>query len=146
MPASEGESGASFRVVAQESVRAVAAGPDSFTGPVTRADVLPEARPSGLRGNVFSYAPGARSHWHVHEGEQALVVVSGEGLVFWEGADRPRTVRPGDWIHVTPGVPHWHGASPHSEFVHLAVTASGGTRWLDPVLDMEYAADPRPSE
>jgi quercetin dioxygenase-like cupin family protein len=142
MSAPEAESGHEFRVVAQDSVSTTPADPGSFTGAVTRAEVLPEARPSGLKGHVFSYAPGARSSWHVHEGEQALVVVRGEGLVCWEGLSGPRRLRVGDWVHVVPGVPHWHGATPDSEFTHLAVTASGGTDWLSPVSEDEYAEEP----
>ncbi len=134
----------SFRVVSQDSVTQEPAGADQFTGEVTRADVLTPRQPSGLAGNVFSYAPGARSHWHVHEGEQALVVVSGEGLVQWEGLEAPRRVTVGDWVHVVPGVPHWHGASGDSGFAHLAVTASGGTDWLGPVSEDDYGREPSP--
>jgi quercetin dioxygenase-like cupin family protein len=142
MSAEEDESGKQFRVVAQDSVSTRPADPACFTGSVDRTQVLPEARPSGLRGDVFSYAPGARSVWHVHEGEQALVVVRGEGLVCWEGLDRPRRVRAGDWVHVVPGVRHWHGATPESDFAHLAVTAGGGTEWLSPVSESDYAQEP----
>ena len=78
------------------------ADPDCFTGDVTRADVLPRRRPAGLQGNVFTYAPGARSSWHVHEGEQALIVVRGEGLVQWEGLETREQVRAGDSVHVHP--------------------------------------------
>lgn len=142
MDAAKDDPGRQFRVVSQDSVGTRPADPAGFTGPVDRTEVLPEARPSGMRGDVFSYGPGARSVWHVHEGEQALVVVRGEGLVSWEGLDRPRRVRVGDWVHVVPGVPHWHGATPDSEFAHLAVTASGGTEWLSPVSEDDYTQEP----
>ena len=135
-----------FRVVAQDSASESPADPANFTGSVTRAEVLPEARSSGMRGDVFSYEPGARSHWHVHEGEQALVVVRGDGLVQWEGLQAPRRVRAGDWVHVVPGVAHWHGATPNNEFVHLAVTASGGTTWLGPVAEDDYLEGPLPED
>ncbi|MEO5653271.1 MAG: VOC family protein [Marmoricola sp.] len=131
-----------FRVVAQDSVEEGPVDPQCFTGEVTRVKVLAGARPGGLRGDVFSYEPGARSKWHVHEGEQALVVVRGEGLVQWAGLQTPRRVRPGDWVHVVPGVPHWHGATPDSEFSHLAITASGGTEWREPVAERDYLAGP----
>src|SRR4051795_2978115 len=36
------------------------------------------------------------------------------------------TVAPGDVVHVPVGVRHWHGATPHGPWVHLAVTAGGG--------------------
>ncbi len=141
-----GEPAGEFRVVAQDSAETAGADPSRFTGDVTRADVLPRRRPAGLQGNVFSYAPGARSNWHVHEGEQALIVVRGEGLVQWEGLEIPRRVRVGDWVHVTPGVPHWHGATPDSEFSHLAVTASGATDWRDPVSEGDYLAGQPPGD
>ncbi len=142
MSASGNEPAEGFRVVSQDSVSQGPAGQDSFTGPVTRAEVLSAMRPSGLRGHVFSYEPGARSNWHVHEGEQALIVTSGEGLVQWEGLDAPRRLRAGDWVHVVPDVPHWHGATPDSDFVHLAVTATGGTSWLGAVSEEDYLSEP----
>ncbi len=144
MDTPEVEPAESFRVVAQDAVAEEPAGEDRFTGEVTRSDVLTRRLPSGLSGNVFSYGPGARSHWHVHEGEQALIVVRGEGLVQWAGLEAPRRVTAGDWVHVVPGVPHWHGATQDSEFAHLAVTAGGGTDWLAPVSEDDYGREPDP--
>lgn len=123
----------SFPIVNESSVPREEGGAGRFTGEVLGQDVLPGVREGGLRGSRFEYAPGARSHWHVHAGEQALVVVEGQGLLQWEGLEQPVVLRTGDWVHVLPGVPHWHGATEDSRFVHLAVTASGGTQWLDPV-------------
>lgn len=122
-----------FPVVQENTVDRKIGGMDRFAGEVVAQDVLPVITEGGLRGSRFEYAPGSRSHWHVHTGEQALVVVFGEGLVQWDGLEEPILVRAGDWVHVLPGVPHWHGATDDSEFVHLAVTASGGTQWLNPV-------------
>ncbi len=122
-----------FSVVAEGDVTALPGDPAKFAGEVTRQTVLPAQRENGLRGDRFAYGPGARSAWHVHHGEQALVVVEGDGLIQWEVLDEPRPLTVGDWIHVQPGVPHWHGAAPDSEFVHLAITASGPTEWRDHV-------------
>jgi quercetin dioxygenase-like cupin family protein len=88
----------------------------------------------------FVYAPGSRSNWHVHEGEQALIVISGRGVIAWEGLDVAELLAPGDWVHVSPGTPHWHGAVPDDTFEHLAVTATGGTQWYGPVDDASYGA------
>lgn len=114
------------------------ADPDCFTGPVWRTEHLPRVGQDGLIGHRFLYGPGARSHWHVHEGDQALIVVGGRGLAHWTGLDAARPLLPGDWVHVDPGVEHWHGAAADEMFVHLAVTASGGTEWLGPVSDADY--------
>jgi len=111
-----------------------------FTGDVWQTEFLDRVQDDGLRGHRFTYAPGARSHWHIHTGEQALIVVTGRGLLQWEGLEAPRQLEPGDWVHVVPGVLHWHGAAPDSTFVHLAVTATGTTYWRDAVGDDAYLA------
>ncbi|WP_179277283.1 cupin domain-containing protein [Actinoplanes regularis] len=121
-----------FKVVPEASVPSPAASADKFDGEVWQAEILTRQRPDGLRGHRFAYAPGGRSHWHVHTGEQALIVVSGRGLIQWEGLAEPMALKAGDWVHVEPGVPHWHGATDDSVFVHLAVTATGGTEWGEP--------------
>jgi quercetin dioxygenase-like cupin family protein len=122
-----------FPIVSEADVPSVSGASDKFTDGVWQAEVLPATRPGGMRGNRFAYAPGGRSNWHIHAGEQALIVVSGRGLIQWEGLDEPKELKPGDWIHVQPGVPHWHGATDDSIFVHLAVTAGGDTEWLGAV-------------
>lgn len=128
-----------MKIVRAVDVTATPADPAKWTGHVRRADILTTST-GGLRSNRFTYAPGDRSNWHVHEGEQALIVLSGRGLVMWEGLDVAEVVGPGDWVHVSPGVAHWHGAVPDETFVHLAVTATGGTRWRDPVDEETYRA------
>ncbi len=116
------------------------ADPSKFVGEVWRAEILERVSEGGLRGLRLAYAPGSRSNWHVHTGEQALVVVSGRGLVKREGDDTARVVEPGDWVHVEPGESHWHGSAPDNVLVHLAVTASGGTEWGPAVTEEEYDA------
>ena len=108
--------------------------PSRFSGLIWRTNMITPAG-DGLSGIRFTYAPGARSHWHIHTAEQALIVVEGRGWVAWEDGPGPQPLVPGDWVHVTPGVPHWHGADPAAVFRHLAVTAGGETHWLGPVED-----------
>jgi quercetin dioxygenase-like cupin family protein len=128
-----------MRVIDDARTPSALADSTRFTGRVWRTDYLLPQDEEALAGSRFLYEPGARSHWHQHDREQAIVVVSGHGLVAWEGLDAPRLLAPGDWWHVTPGVPHWHGATPESTFAHLAVTAGGGTTWLREVTAQEYA-------
>jgi len=42
-------------------------------------------------------------------------------------------------VHIPAGEEHWHGASPTSYVLHLAVSV-GETRWLEPVGDDDYRA------
>jgi quercetin dioxygenase-like cupin family protein len=127
-----------MQVAPEHSVPSTLADPANFTGRVWRSDFIRPADADHLAGARFLYEPGARSYWHIHEQEQAIIAVYGSGVVAWEGLDGPRPLRAGDWWHVEPGVPHWHGATTTSAFVHLAVTAGGATRWLHEVADADY--------
>jgi quercetin dioxygenase-like cupin family protein len=115
----------------------------NFTGHVWRTDYLSPDDPQSLAGVRLQYEPGARSFWHVHDREQAIIVIAGHGLVSWEGLEVPHLLGPGDWWEVSPGVPHWHGATPGTPFAHVAVTAGGGTFWRDEVSGEQYAAAAR---
>lgn len=127
-----------MRIVTEHAAVSTRADPACFTGRVWRTDFITPTAAAGLSGIRFVYEPGARSFWHVHECEQAIIAVSGSGLVFWEGLDAPRQLEAGDWWHVVPGVPHWHGAGPDTLFSHLAVTAGGSTTWLHEVSMTDY--------
>lgn len=123
--------------VSEPDLAASPTGPERFTTGVLVSDILAPRRDGGLRASRFVYQPGARSHWHNHDGEQALHVVAGRGVLGREGL-AGRELDPGSWVHVEPGEWHWHGAVDDNMFIHLAVTASGGTNWGDPVTDEEY--------
>ncbi|UQX89322.1 cupin domain-containing protein [Jatrophihabitans telluris] len=131
-----------MRIIHGSGMSTIMASPANFTGRVWRTDYLQPPDLDHLAGSKFLYEPGARSFWHMHEREQAIVGVYGNGLVSWEGLQVPAELRAGDWWHVEPGVPHWHGASPTSAFAHLAVTAGGPTIWLHEVSESDYRASP----
>ena len=123
-------------------VEATLADAAKFTGRVWRTDFLDGADDHSLAGLSLSYEPGGRSFWHVHEQEQVIIGIHGVGLVCWQGLDAPEVLTAGDWWHVTPGVPHWHGATSHTSFTHVAVTAGGGTQWLGEVSEADYRSAP----
>jgi quercetin dioxygenase-like cupin family protein len=131
-----------MKVIHDDAASARLADSQMFTGRVWRTDYISAASADAISGLRFAYEPGARSFWHVHECEQAIVAVQGVGVVAWEGLEAPVLLTPGDWWHVEPGVAHWHGATPESPFVHLAVTAGGGTTWQDEVDDEDYRRTP----
>ncbi len=128
-----------MQIFPERSATAALADGKYFTGSVWRTDHIPRVGADGMMGNRFVYSPGSRSHWHVHDGHQAIVVVQGRGVVDWKGEELAHALYPGDWLHVEPGVEHWHGAGVDDVFAHLAVTAQGGTQWLGPVSDADYA-------
>ena len=89
-------------------------------------------------GNV-TFEPGARSNWHLHPAGQIILALSGEGYYQEKGSPK-KIISKGDAIKCPPNVPHWHGASAHSEFVQVAITGrqNGPTVWLEAVTDEEY--------
>lgn len=91
---------------------------------------------------LVTFAPGVRNSWHSHGGGQALIVTGGEGWVEEEGGETV-FLREGDVWYSPPGVTHWHGAAENAWFQHIAVETNadmGGTTFLDPVSDEDYAA------
>ena len=94
-------------------------------------------------GNV-TFAAGARNNWHIHNaqsgGGQILLVTSGAGW-YQEWGKTPQSLKPGDVVHIRPGVKHWKKEKKDSEFTHLAIEVPGenvSTSWLEPVLDDFY--------
>jgi quercetin dioxygenase-like cupin family protein len=91
---------------------------------------------------VYAYHdPDARTGWHIHEGEQIMYCVSGEGRwgVKRDGVVTVYNVRAGDTAYFAPGELHFQGASPDSFVLELALV-SGVTTYYDRVTDDEYAA------
>lgn len=131
-----------MKVIKPSTVKPTRPSATKFTGGVWHEELLVAQQDEGTRAHRFSYDPGAHSHWHTHVGEQVLVGVSGTGLIKCRNGD-PLEINPGELIYLPEGEEHWHGATPSSLFVHLAFTASGGTRWLEEVTPEEYASGTR---
>lgn len=91
-----------------------------------------------------TFEPGCRNNWHVHHasagGGQILICVGGCGYYQeWEKA--AQKLYPGDVIHISAGVKHWHGAAPDSWLSHLALEIPGeniSNEWMEPVDNKTY--------
>jgi len=110
---------------------------NTFTGTVARSTLARDA--AGVPVNVYrvEFEPGARTHWHSHDGPQWLFVVEGRIRVQKHG-DAATEVVAGDAVVIQPGEKHWHGATPAERGVHLAVNVNARTNWLEPVTDEQY--------
>jgi quercetin dioxygenase-like cupin family protein len=113
---------------------------DWFTGTVWQDPIIEAPEPARIRATRVSFEPGARTAWHTHPLGQTLYVASGLGRVqTWGGPIRE--IRPGDVVWIPPGEKHWHGASPTSGMVHIALQeALNGVavEWLEHVTDAQY--------
>ena len=117
---------------------------DWFTGTVRIDPLFPVAPPARSAGNLVTFEPGARTHWHTHPLGQVLVVVSGVGRVQREG-EGIEEIRPGDVVVFAPGERHWHGAAPATAMSHIAIQESldgKAVDWFEPVSDDHYLGAP----
>ena len=117
-------------------------GPEEwFTGNVWM-DAAPASSPPDAGVFRVLFEPGARTNWHTHPEGQILYIVTGEGRAQKE--DEPVVeIKSGDVVYFAPNEKHWHGAGPDTFMVHVAINpaadSDGGTEWLEPVTDQEYA-------
>ena len=80
---------------------------------------------SELRVVFATFDPGARNLWHTHAFDQGLLVTEGVGILATE--EEEREVKSGDFVLITAGERHWHGAAGTSPMAHLAVGIPGTT-------------------
>ena len=52
-------------------------------------------------------------------------MTAGTGMIATETEEQEIIV--GDVVHITADEKHWHGATAHSDFSHIALTAKGST-------------------
>ena len=111
-----------------------------FTGKAWLKPLVPKDDTFNVvMGNVV-FEPGARNNWHTHPGGQILICTHGTGY-YQEKGKAIQLLNVGDVITIPPDLVHWHGASPDSEFTHIAIstnTQTGVVDWLDRVTDEEY--------
>ncbi len=113
-----------------------------FTGDVTVNMMLPNDENNEYSAANVIFKPKSRTNWHVHPKGQVLLVLGGEGYYKVEG--KPvHIIKKGDVVNIPPHVNHWHGATPNSEFVHVALTnykEGENVLWGDPVSDVQYTS------
>jgi quercetin dioxygenase-like cupin family protein/alkylhydroperoxidase/carboxymuconolactone decarboxylase family protein YurZ len=113
---------------------------NNFTGDVW-VNMLTSVGPSTSTsvGNV-TFAPKARSNWHLHPSGQILLITDGVGY-YQEKSQPIRLIHKGDVIKCPANVAHWHGASPDRSLSHIALgpdNSKGAVVWLEKVTDEEY--------
>lgn len=115
---------------------------DWFTGTVRIDPLFNPFEGARVQGAQVTFEPGARTAWHTHPKGQTLIVLSGLGRVQREGSP-VEEIRPGDVVWFAPGEKHWHGASPATAMVHIAIQEIENGKavdWMERVTDVEYGA------
>jgi quercetin dioxygenase-like cupin family protein len=104
--------------------------PEWFPGTVHQHWMnVPEA-PQAIELIAVYFEKGSRTRPHVHEVDQVLQVVEGEGVVATE--TEKRIIRPGDFAIIPARTWHWHGATPDSALCHISIKQPAETDWTSP--------------
>ena len=94
-----------------------------FTGPdVTRQSLVSDSKE--LRLSIVNFGKGVRNKFHIHDGDQVLIIIAGKGIVATKKEEKAVTA--GEIVLFPAGEKHWHGATKDSEFSHIVVTKVGG--------------------
>jgi quercetin dioxygenase-like cupin family protein len=94
-------------------------------------------------GGTVTFERGARIAWHTHPLGQTLIVTAGVGLIQQLGHP-VQEIRPGDIVWISPGIRHWHGASPTTGMTHIAINEAldgKAVDWMEKVTDEQYRAN-----
>jgi len=101
--------------------------PEYFSGLVRLHNLRrPDAPGTAELIGVF-FDRGARTIPHIHEADQVLYFVEGEGIVATER--ERRVLRAGEIAVIPGGIWHWHGATKASAMCHVSIKAAGLTDW-----------------
>jgi quercetin dioxygenase-like cupin family protein len=111
-----------------------------FTGSVRVDPLLKAPDPARVAGASVTFEPGARTAWHKHPLGQTLIVTYGCGWAQRDGGPIEE-IRPGDVVWFPPGEKHWHGATPTTAMMHIAIQESLNGKvvdWMEKVSDDQY--------
>jgi quercetin dioxygenase-like cupin family protein len=73
------------------------------------------------------FSAGARTRPHIHQQDQVLQIIEGQGIVATEA--EKLMVSAGDVITVPAGTWHWHGATSNKAMCHISIKRPGPTNW-----------------
>jgi quercetin dioxygenase-like cupin family protein len=113
---------------------------DWFTGTVRIDPLFGVNAPARASAASVTFEPGARTAWHTHPLGQMLIVTFGCGRAQRVGGPIEE-IRPGDVVWFPPHERHWHGASPTTAMMHIAIqeTLDGkNVDWMEKVSDEQY--------
>ncbi len=112
-----------MKIIKPSTVPAEPATSALFTGEVSRQPILTPEMSQNFNLGIVNFPAGVRNKMHTHSSDQVLFVTAGEGIIATE--THQEVIRVGDVVHIPAEEKHWHGATPHSAFSHIALTAKG---------------------
>ena len=96
-----------------------------FTDTVYAKSILEHEDSDNFNFAIVNFPESARTKFHIHSGDQILIITEGEGMVCNEEIEL--NVKKGDMVLINAGENHWHGAKENTTMSHITITVSGST-------------------
>lgn len=109
--------------------------PEYFSGIVRMQHLRRPEQPGTAELIVVFFEAGARTIPHIHEADQVLYFVEGEGVVATE--HEKRVLKAGEIAVIPAGVWHWHGAARTTTATHISMKSVAPTNWDVPRKNWE---------
>ena len=90
---------------------------------VWRQAILQPEDSSNFNFAIVAFDAGSRNKFHIHSGDQILIITEGTGKV--ANDNEVLTVTEGDVVVIPAGENHWHGAPDNTSMAHITVTVKG---------------------
>ena len=90
---------------------------------VWRQAILNPEDSSNFNFAIVAFDAGSRNKFHIHSGDQILVITEGTGKVATD--DEVIEVNQGDVVVIPAGENHWHGAPDDTAMAHITITVKG---------------------
>jgi quercetin dioxygenase-like cupin family protein len=90
---------------------------------VWRQSILQPEDSSNFNFSIVAFDAGSRNKFHIHSGDQVLIITEGTGKVATD--NEVLTVTEGDVVLIPAGENHWHGAPDSTSMAHITVTVKG---------------------
>ena len=98
-----------------------------FDGEVKAQQIVGQADSIEVELLGVYFSAGARTIPHIHEQDQVLQIIEGQGIVATE--KEKLMVSAGDVVTIPAGVWHWHGGTRNSAMCHISIKRPGPTNW-----------------
>lgn len=116
-------------------------GPEEYFSGKVKVDMLfPGNETAHYSGAYVTFAPGARTAWHMHPAGQHMIVTRGTAIT---GTRDGKVIKfhEGETVWCPHDIDHWHGATTATAMTHLVITGSKDAEnviWKEKVSDKDY--------
>ena len=98
-----------------------------FDGEVKTLQLVGPTESKEIELLAVYFNAGARTIPHIHEQDQVLQIIEGQGIVATE--TEKLMVSEGDVVTIPAGIWHWHGARRNTAMCHISIKRPGPTNW-----------------